>query len=137
MSTEPLLGTTKHPYPVTVTAGIDGNNNPYFLYHGPHGRRMQSPLVIPAADPPYDSIRFTQIGETAPLRFWAAATHTLNGSSPVPQDDNLMLAIGGTVAITVNGGTWRGTILIFEQRDESGHVVNLVATPDPMTQNDG
>lgn len=137
MSTEPLLGTTKHPYPVTVTAGIDGNNNPYFLYHGPQGQPMQSPLVIPAAEPPYDSIRFTQTGDTTQLRFWAAATHTLNGSSPVPQGDNLLLAVGGSLAITVRGGTWRGTVLIFEQRNAQGHVVNLVATPDPMTQNDG
>jgi len=137
MSTDPLLGSTNNPYPVTVTADIDGNNNPYFIYHGPHGKRMHSPLVIPAAEPPYDSIRFTQTGHTSQLRFWAAATHTLNGSSPVPQGDNLLLAVGGSLAITVNCGTWRGTVLIFEQLDEKGTVVNLVATPDPMTQNDG
>lgn len=136
MSTD-LFGTTNHPYPVTVTAGLDGNNTPYFLYHGPHGKRMHSPLIIPAAEPPYDSIRFTQTGDTSQLRFWAAATHTLNGSSPVPQGDNLLLAVGGSVAITVNCGTWRGTVLIFEHLDENGTVINLVSTPDPMTQNDG
>lgn len=137
MSTDPLLGTTKNPYPVTLTAGLDGNNHPYFLYFDPQGEPMNSPLVIPKANPPYDSIRFTQTGNMTQLRLWAAVTHTLNGSSPVPQGDNLLFAPGNTVAITVNGGTWRGTVLVFEQLDENGVVVNLVPTPDPMTQNDG
>ena len=136
MSTD-SLGTTNKPYPVTVTAGIDGNNQPYFLYTDPNGRPMRSPLKIPAAKPPYDSIRFTQVGDKSELRLWAAVTHTLNGSSPVPQGDNLLLAPDNTVAITVNGGTWRGTVLVFEQVDVSGVVINLVATPDPSTENDG
>lgn len=137
MSTDTLLGTTNHPYPVTLTAGFDGNNQPYFLYFDPHGKPMNSPLVIPAAQPPYDSIRFTQIGDNTRLRLWAAVTHTLNGSSPVPQGDNLLLTPGGTVAITVNCGTWRGTVLVFEQLDSKGAVVQLVPTPDPTSQNDG
>jgi hypothetical protein len=137
MSTDDLLGSTKNPYPVTVTAGIDGNNRPYFLYANSQGQAMRSPLVIPAANPSYDSIRFTQTGDSSVLRLWAAVTHTLNDSSPVPQGDNLLLATGGTVTITVKGGTWRGTVLVFEQLNASGVVVNLVPTPDPETQNDG
>jgi hypothetical protein len=137
MSTDDQLGTTNNPYPVTLTAGFDGNNQPYFLYFDAHGKPMNSPLVIPSAKVPYDSIRFTQTGDITQLRLWAAVTHTLNGSSPVPQGDNLLLTPGGTVAITVNGGTWRGTVLVFEHLDENGVVVNLVSTPDPMTQNDG
>lgn len=137
MSNDDLLGSTKNPYPVTVTAGVDGNNRPYFLYANPQGQAMRSPLVIPAAQPAYDSIRFTQTGDKSVLRLWAAVTHTLNGSSPVPQGDNLLLAPGNTVAITVNGGTWRGTVLVFEQLDASGVVVNLVPTPDTSTQNNG
>jgi hypothetical protein len=137
MTTDPLLPVPSNPYPVTVTADIDGNNDPYFIYHGPDGQRMHSPLRIPAADPPFDSIRFTQVGDKKRLRFWAAATHTLNGSSPVPQGDNLLLTEGESVAIAVGCGTWRGTILIFELRNHHGTVVQLVATPDPMTQNDG
>lgn len=136
-TTESDFGSTKNPYPVTVTAGIDGNNQPYFLYNDPQGAPMRSPLKIPAATPAYDSIRFTQVGSKSELRLWAAVTHTLNGSSPVPQGDNLLLAPGNTVAITVKGGTWRGTVLVFEQLDATGLVINLVATPDPSTQNDG
>jgi len=135
--TTDMLGTTNNPYPVTLNAGFDGNNQPYFLYFDPQGNPISSPLVIPKAKIPYDSIRFTQTGDTTQLRLWAAVTHTLNGSSPVPQGDNLLFAPGGTVAITVNLGTWRGTVLIFEQRDENGVVVKLVPTPDPTTQNDG
>jgi len=137
MSTDELPGSTKNPYPVTVTAGVDGNNRPYFLYANPQGQAVRSPLVIPTANPPYDSIQFTQTGDKSVLRLWAAVTHTLKGSSPVPQGDNLLLAPGNTVAITVKGGTWRGTVLVFEQLDEDGTVVNLVPTPDPQTQNDG
>lgn len=137
MSTDPSPGTTKNPYPVTVTAGFDGNNQAYFLYADPQGKPMRSPLVIPAAKPSYDSIRYTQVGDKSQLRLWAAVTHTLDGSSPVPQGDNLLLAPGSSVAITVKGGTWRGTVLVFEQLDQTGAVVNLVPTPDPMSQNDG
>jgi len=137
MSTDSVLGTTNNPYPVTLTAGFDGNNQPYFLYFNPQGQSMVSPLVIPSAERPYDSIRFTQTGDITQLRFWAVVTHTLDDSSPVPQGDNLLFAVGGTVAITVNGGTWRGSVLIFEQLDENGVVTKLVPTPDPTTQNDG
>jgi len=137
MSTEPRLGTTNNPYPVTLTAGFDGNNQPYFLYFNPEGHSMVTPLIIPAAEPPYDSIKFTQTGDITKLRFWAAVTHTLDNSSRVPQGDNLLLVEGGSVAITVNCGTWRGSVLIFEQLDENGVVTNLVPTPDPTTQNDG
>ncbi|CAM4036057.1 hypothetical protein [Roseateles saccharophilus] len=137
MSTDTSLGTTKNPYPVTLTAGFDGNNQPYFLYFDPQGKPMSSPLVIPAAKPSYDSIRFTQTGDATQLRLWAAVTHTLDNSSPVPQGDNLLLALGGSVAITVNLGTWRGTVLIFVQLDAAGNVVKLVPTPDPTTENDG
>lgn len=137
MSTDELVGSTRNPYPVTVVAALDGNKNPYFLYFSPQGQPMQSPLIIPKASPPYDSIRFTQTGANCQLRLWAAVTHTLNGSSSVPQGDNLLFAPGGTVAITVNGGTWRGTVLVFEQLDAKGNVINLVPTPDPSTQNDG
>lgn len=110
MSNDDLLGSTKNPYPVTVTAGVDGNNRPYFLYANPQGQAMRSPLVIPAAQPAYDSIRFTQTGDKSVLRLWAAVTHTLNGSSPVPQGDNLLLAPGNTVAITVNGGDRKSVV---------------------------
>jgi hypothetical protein len=137
MSTDSSYGTTHNPYPVNLTAGLDGNNQPYFLYFDPHGKPISSPLVIPAAKVPYDSIRFTQIGDNTQLRLWAAVTHTLEGSSPVPQGDNLLFAPGGTVAITVNCGTWRGTVLVFEQMDPTGTVIKLVPTPDPTTQNDG
>lgn len=134
---EKSFGTTKNPYPVTVTAGLDGNNQPYFLYFDPQGKSLRSPLVIPKAKPTYDSIRFTQIGDNTQLRLWAAVTHTLDNSSPVPQGDNLLLAPGGTVAITVNCGTWRGTVLVFEQLNKKGQVIQLVPTPDPTSQNDG
>lgn len=137
MSTDLLLGTTHNPYPVTLTAGFDGNNQPYFLYFNPQGEPTRSPLVIPAAEPPYDSIRFTQTGDNKQLRLWAAVTHTLDVNSPVPQGDNLLFAPGGTVAITVRGGTWRGTVLVFEQLDKDGNVILLVPTPDPTSQNDG
>ena len=131
------LGTTNNPYPVSVTAGFDGNNQPYFLYANAQDQSMRSPLIIPAADPPYDSIRFTQVGDASELRLWAAVTHTLDGSSPVPQGDNLLLAVQGSLAITVDCGTWRGTVLVFEQLDEDGVVVQLVPTPDPTTKNIG
>lgn len=131
------IGSTKNPYVVTVTAGFDGNNQPYFLYTGPQGQGMRSPLRIPKAQPPYDSIQFVQVGDTSALRLWAAVTHTLNNSAPYPQGDNLLLAPGGKVTITVQGGTWRGTVLVFEQLDATGVVVRLVPTPDPTTQNDG
>ncbi|RTL41595.1 MAG: hypothetical protein EKK53_13495 [Burkholderiales bacterium] len=133
---DPQLGSTRNPYPVTVTAGFDGNNHPYFLYFNPAGVPIQSPLIIPAANPPHDSIQFTQTGDNTALRLWAAVTHTLDGSSPVPQGDNLLLALGGRVAIAVNVGTWRGTVLVFE-RLEDGVVVGLVPTPDPVSENPG
>lgn len=129
-------GPTKKPYPVTVTAGFDGNNQPYFLYTDPNGHPLRSPLQIPAS-PVYDSIQFTQVGDVSQLRLWAAATHTLDGSSPVPQGDNLLLAQAGSVTISVRVGSWRGTVLIFENLDEQGLVVGLVPTPDPVSENPG
>jgi hypothetical protein len=128
---------TKNPYQVTVTAGFDGNNQPYFLYANPNGQSMRSPLLIPAAQPPYDGITFRQVGDTSELRLWAAVTHTLDGSSKVPQGDNLLLAREGAVSITVLLGTWRGTVLVFEQLDADGVVTGLVPTPDPTSENRG
>ena len=133
----PLVGPTENPYPVTVTAGFDGNNQPYFLYAGPQGQPMRSPLMIPQATPSYDSIKFSQIGDASELRLWAAVTHTLDNSSPVPQGDNLLLVSGGSVTITVRLGTWRGTVLVFEHLNADGVVFELVSTPDPTSDNDG
>uniref|UniRef100_UPI001F35B9A3 hypothetical protein n=1 Tax=Nostoc sp. CMAA1605 TaxID=2055159 RepID=UPI001F35B9A3 len=128
---------TKNPYPVTVTAGFDGNNQPYFLYANAQGQSMRSPLVIPAAEPPYDGITFRQVGDTSELRLWAAVTRTLDGSSKVPQGDNLLPAREGAVSITVLQQTCRGTVLVFEQLDEEGVVTALVPTPDPTSENRG
>jgi hypothetical protein len=136
MSNDATLESVERPYPVTVTAGLDGNNSPYFLYFDKEGVPLSSPLIIPKHKKPYDGIRFTQTGDKATLRLWAAATHTLEGTKP-PQGDNLLLARKGRVSIRVNPGTQRGTVLIFEQLDRDGAVVNLVPTPDPRTQNDG
>ncbi len=133
----PVDAPMNNPYPVTVTAGFDGNNQAYFLYAGPDGRSMRSPLRIPPAQPPYDSITFQQVGDTTELRLWAAVTHTLDNSSPVPQGDNLLFAHQGAVTITVRLGTWRGTVLVFEQLDADGVVTALVPTPDPTSENDG
>lgn len=132
-----LNGLTQNPYPVTVTAGYDGNNEPYFLYTGPDGQQMRSPLIIPPAQPAYDSIAFTQVGDASELRLWAAVTHTLDNTSPAPQGDNLLLARGGSVTITVRLGSWRGTVLVFERLNAAGVVVELVPTPDPTSENDG
>jgi len=136
MSTDSSVAITHRPYPVTLTASIDGNNTPYFLYFAPNGEAINSPLVIPDADPPYDGIRFTQTGDNKTLKLWAAVTHTLEVGLP-PQGDNLLFAVGGSVSITVKCGTQRGTVLVFEQLDASGAVINLVPTPDPRTQNNG
>ncbi|RTL21099.1 MAG: hypothetical protein EKK52_09030 [Burkholderiales bacterium] len=133
----PLEALTTNPYPVTVTAGFDGNNQPYFLYTGPDGQSMRSPLIIPSAQTPYDSITFRQAPDTSELRLWAAVTHTLDNSSKVPQGDNLLLAREGAVTITVKLGTWRGTVLVFEQLDADGVVTALVPTPDPTSENRG
>ena len=130
-------GPVENPYPVTVTAGYDGNNQPYFLYAGPQGQPMRSPLLIPPATPSYDSITFRQVGDASELRLWAAVTHTLDNSSPVPQGDNLLLALGGSVTITVRLGSWRGTVLVFEHLNADGVVFELVSTPDPTSENDG
>lgn len=136
MSLDPSSEIAYNPYPVTLTAGFDGNNSPYFLYSDQNGQ-INSPLIIPAAQPPYDGIRFTQTGSTRVLRLWAAATQTINGGSLPPQGDNLLPAPNYSVTIRVNPGTKRGTVLIFEQLDANGAVINLVATPDPRTQNNG
>lgn len=136
MSHDASLERVERPYPVTVTAGLDGNNSPYFLYFDKKGVPLSSPLIIPAHKKSYDGIRFTQTGDKATLRLWAAATHTLEGSKP-PQGDNLLRARKGSVAIRVNPGTQRGTVLLFEQLDGDGAVVGLVPTPDPRTQNNG
>jgi hypothetical protein len=133
----PVEAPTKNPFPVTVTAGFDGNNQPYFLYAGPDGQSMRSPLIIPAAQPPYDSITYRQAGAKNELRLWAAVTHTLDGTSKMPQGDNLLLAHDGAVTITVLQGTWRGTVLVFEQLDADGVVTALVPTPDPTSENRG
>lgn len=131
------IGPTANPYPVTVEAGFDGNNTPYFLYRNPEQQAMRSPLRIPSAQPPYDSIKFTQTGDVTELRLWAAVTHTLDNSSPVPQGDNLLLASQGSVTITVRLGSWRGTVLVFEHLNDDGVVFELVSTPDPTSENDG
>lgn len=136
MSTTTDFGPTRNPYPVTVTAGFDGNNQAYFLYADSAGQPMRSPLQIPVS-PVYDSIEFTQVGDASELRLWAAVTHTLDGSSPVPQGDNLLLAKAGSVTISVSVGSWRGTVLVFENLNEDGLVVGLVPTPDPVSENPG
>lgn len=137
MSTDLSPEILSRPYTVTLTAGLDGDNSPYFLYFDPAGNPISSPLIIPAASPAYDGIRFTQTAGTKVLRLWAACTHTLNGGSLPPQGDNLLPAPNFSVSIRVNPGTQRGTVLVFEQLNASGVVVNLVATPDPRTQNNG
>lgn len=137
MSESTQLMSTNKPYTVQVTAGIDGNNQPYFLYSDVNGQPLRSPIKLPAVSPAYDSVRYVQVGAKTELRLWAAVTHTLNNSAPVPQGDNLLLAPQQTVSISVGCGTWRGTVLVFEQLNAAGQVVELVPTPDPVTENEG
>jgi len=126
-----------HLYPVTVSAQFDGNNRPYFLYADEHGDPLRSPLVIPVNNPPYDGISFTQAGNETELRLWAAVTHTLDNTKPAPERGDLETIRKGAVRVLVPLRSKRGTVLVFERLDDTGAIIELVPTPDPVTENPG